>query len=154
MTSRLRLLAVVAFLLPFALQTPLGADEAVVARHRAQFPTPLGAANTVALLRLVARDVGGGLLRKDFGHHCEGFACDIICFADGRHFDVLRDSDGAAEPQWSLVTQPPTIDPARCELVTSGPPPPPPPPPAGDVLRELRALRALVERLAFHLGVR
>lgn len=146
-----------------ALAEPATAQESVVRRHRANYPTPLGATRalyekaTVELLRAIAAEVKGGLLKKPSGNNCriagEGkgpYSCDYICFANGQGFDVLRDSESAAAPTWQ---GPANIDPGMCELVTAPPPPPPPPPPpnedpdpppTGDVLAELRTIRLLI----------
>lgn len=78
-----------------------------------------------ALLVAVAKEVRGGLLVKTSGNNCEGFSCDIICFSDGRAFDVLSDSEGAANPTWNAVGVS-----GECQAVpsdTSGGGTPPPP---------------------------
>jgi hypothetical protein len=147
---------------------PAFAQQSVVEKHRKAFPTPLGPANTVMLLRLVASEVGGGLLKKTDGSNCQGYSCDIICFADGRAFDVLIDAEGIAQPTWSALAP---GDPSRCELQPKNLPPPPCPPtcddpkpdplpiPIGELLKpliaelertrqELAALRAAVEKLS------
>lgn len=65
------------------------------------------------LLRLVATKVRGGLLPKTTGNNCNGYSCDIVCFVNGDAFDVLSDSEGAANPAWSFIGKVST-----CELVT------------------------------------
>lgn len=89
------------------------AQQSVVEKYRRNYPTPLGAENTIKLLRQIAKEVGGGVLTKTSGNNCLGYSCDIICFSDGSHFDVLGDSDNLAIPQWELVGN---IDPSRCEV--------------------------------------
>ena len=49
-----------------------------------------------------------GLLRKDGGHQCLGYSCDIICSGNGgaqRQWDVLVDSGPSASATWSEVPQ-------------------------------------------------
>src|SRR3954452_24542554 len=113
------------------LASPAWAQQAVVAKYRALYPTPLSKEQTLALERSVAAEVHGGLLRKPDGQNCGGYACDIVCFSDSQLFDILGDAEGAATPSWN-----PTANPRgyHCELVTAPPPPspsplPPPPPP-------------------------
>ena len=112
--------------------TPAYAQLAIVQKYRAEYPTPLGAENTVRLLASVAADVNGGLLRKTSGNNCLGYSCDVICFADGRAVDVLADSEGAATPVWSPIAP---LDPALCDLAPAIPPPDGPidPPPVDPV---------------------
>ena len=95
------------------------AQQSVVEKYRNLYPTPLGAANAVQLLKDVAIEVKGGILKKPDGHNCLGYACDIICFADGNHVDVLVDAEGSAFPTWRVIGK---IDPTRCELVEIKPP--------------------------------
>jgi hypothetical protein len=71
----------------------------------------MGAAELVAFLRAVARDLnkygfsGGpfGLLVKTGGNNCGGYSCDIVCSGQGggqRQWDVLGDAEGAQSPKW------------------------------------------------------
>jgi hypothetical protein len=94
---------------------PALAQESIVAKHRVKFGTPLTTEQTVALLRAVASEVGGGILRKPSGHSCLGYSCDVICFASGQQVDVLIDSEGAANPAWQPVANPNPQ--GGCELV-------------------------------------
>lgn len=80
------------------------------------------------------REEGAGILSKPSGHNFNGYATDIVVYKDGRHFDVLVDGEGEARPTWRLITNPPTVDPARWRApinpnMTPGPDPEPPPPP-------------------------
>lgn len=93
---------------------PAFAQESVVAKYRANYPTPLNAEQKVDLLRHVAVDVHGGLLVKRDGTNCGGYSCDVICFSDQVLFDVLQDQDNAAIPRWDATSNPRGY---RCELV-------------------------------------
>lgn len=119
----------IAFIALCALPAQSFAQTSVVAKYRVNYPTPLGPDNSVKLLKQVAFEVKGGVYRKTTGNNCNGYSCDIICFADGRGYDVLIDATGAATPAWQGPV--PGIVAANCELVTvdpSGGAPPPPPP--------------------------
>jgi hypothetical protein len=113
---------------------PAFAQVEVVAKYRAPYAAPLSADQKVALLRAVASEVHGGLLRKPDGTNCGGFSCDVICFSDVTLFDVLTDQDGAAIPAWSPTTNPRGY---RCELVTATPPVIPSPLPSPPVIPSL-----------------
>jgi len=102
-------------------QTAL-AQSAVVAQKKTELgittnPTPQ---QLDTLLRAVAGEVGGGLLVKTSGNNCLGHACDIICFSDGRMYDVLSDSEGAAIPSWN----PTPSNGSACDLIPKTPKPP------------------------------
>jgi hypothetical protein len=114
----------ISFIFILLLSSSAFAQQSVVVKYRAKYPTPLGAENTVKLLREVAAEVKGGILRKTTGNNCRGYSCDIICFSNGQHYDVLIDSDDRAIPGWNFVG---LIDPSRCELVMSQPVPDPDP---------------------------
>lgn len=123
-----RLLIIVMLLL---IPTLCFGQQHIVAKHRKNYPTPLGKENTVKLLHDIAVEVKGGMLRKNGGNVCNiagesiTYSCDYICFKDGRGYDVLRDSEGVAEPVWQGPNQ---IDPGMCEIQEQHEPPPPLPP--------------------------
>jgi hypothetical protein len=102
-----------------AFSPPASAQTSVVAKYRVNYPTPLGPDNSVKLLKQVAFEVKGGIYKKTTGNNCNGYSCDIICFSDGRGYDVLVDATGAATPAWQGPV--PGIDSAKCELVTTDP---------------------------------
>jgi len=105
-------------------ETPLQ----VVTRVRKAHPDlPGNRTVTNQALKEIARDLGAGVLTKTSGNNCGGIACDIICYKTGYHYDVFRDWENVAAPTYSLVTNPPLIDPARCQLIAPGPTPPPGP---------------------------
>jgi hypothetical protein len=116
----------------------------VVQKHRKSFGAKVSPEDNTKLLKLIAAEVKGGVLKKTEGNNCNGYSCDIICFADGRHFDVLRDSEGPAEPTWNFVG---FIDPLRCELVSSSDPKPDPtePEPTDDKLGTI--IKLLMQQL-------
>ncbi|HXH08125.1 MAG TPA: hypothetical protein VNI83_16225, partial [Vicinamibacterales bacterium] len=99
----------------------------IVTCHRARYPALLSPADAPNLLRDIAADLNRGRspfygrLRKTSGNNCAGYACDIICAVDGRHWDVFIDGpdagsnySGAATPAWIDKG---FVDPSRCELV-------------------------------------
>lgn len=108
------------------ISAPCVAQQNVVAKYRSKYPTPMTSAEKVELLKSVAAEVKGGILIKTTGNNCLGYSCDIVCFANGDHFDVLAAEEGAASPTWNFVGK---IDPSRCELITSAPKPIPEPEP-------------------------
>lgn len=129
----------------FCFITVLGASKDIVAKHRAKFPTPLGKANTALLLRAVAAEVKGGVYIKTSGNNCEGISCDIICFSDGRGFDVLVDSEGQAIPAWNPVSN---LDKTKCQLITTPDPIPIPGDPTQiELLKEIRDLLKEIRNL-------
>lgn len=71
---------------------------------------------------LNASGIGGGpfgILRKDSGHNCNGYSCDILCAGSGngqRQWDVLSDADGAQLPAWSGPKTFPGIRVDVCEI--------------------------------------
>lgn len=117
-------------LLVLLIPTMVMAQQSIVAKHRKNYPTPLGKENTVKLLHDIAVEVKGGMLRKTSGNVCNiagesiTYSCDYICFKDGRGFDVLRDSEGVAEPVWQ---GPNPIDASKCEIQEQHEPVPPEP---------------------------
>lgn len=79
---------------------------------------------------------GAGLLFKDWGNNCDGYAVGIICYPDGRHYDILQDDGGLNGPVWNL--EPVNVDPDRYRIPVEvddaprpdpRPDPVPPPPP-------------------------
>jgi hypothetical protein len=60
-----------------------------------------------------------GLLRKDGGMSCGGYACDIICAGQGtsqRQYDVLGDAEGAQIAGWGSAKTYPDIRVDVCEI--------------------------------------
>lgn len=98
---------------------------------------PCGAFRIVQLAAWRLRASGAGLLTKNSGNNCEGFAVDIIAYGDGSIFDVLGDGGGENKPQ-SIEQEP--VDPTRYHaaflgallqaVVEGNSPPPQPPPPS------------------------
>lgn len=113
------------FVLVSAAETPLQ----VVQRVRAKYPTlPGNRPITNQALREIASDpaVAGGIYVKTTGNNCLGYSCDLICYKDGRFYDVFVAWDNLATPSWNL--SPSKADPSRCTLQTVGTPVPPTPP--------------------------
>ena len=71
---------------------------------------------------LNASGIGGGpfgILRKDSGHNCNGYSCDIMCAGSGngqRQWDVLSDAEGEQLPAWSGPKTSPDIRVDVCEI--------------------------------------
>lgn len=61
---------------------------------------PCGAFAICKRVAWALRHTGAGLLAKPSGNNCEGYATDVICYPDGRTFDILQDGGGANGPQW------------------------------------------------------
>jgi hypothetical protein len=62
-----------------------------------------GECGAFQITRLAAwrlRETGAGLLSKTSGAQCQGFAVDVVAYADGRTFDVLIDGGQANGPDW------------------------------------------------------
>ena len=117
-------------------------DEAsgkrIVVEERAKYPTPMKAAQIVAMLKAIAARMnaeglaGGpfGVLVKLGGAHCNGYACDIICTGNGsaqKQWDVLGNGDpaesdtpGTQEPNFGAPLD--TIAVRPCELQGQAPP--------------------------------
>lgn len=138
-------LLLVAFLL---VPTMAHAQISVVAASKTELgitvnPTP---AQLLSLVKLIAGKVGGGILPKTTGNNCGGYACDIVCL-NGVIYDVLGDSEGIANPQWS----PAGPAPVACEPVIGGIPKPPdptgPPPTTVDLTPIREGLVALAQKL-------
>ena len=88
-----------------------GNPQQIVQCERTKYGS-MSSGQLVAFLRSVARSLNAngisgapfGLLRKDSGHNCGGYSCDIVCSGQGgsqRQWDVLSDADGAQIPVWS-----------------------------------------------------
>lgn len=61
-----------------------------------------GACGAFAITKCVAwglRNQGAGLLAKQGGNNCEGYATDIVAFHD-RAYDILSDGGGTNGPLW------------------------------------------------------
>ena len=90
----------------------LGSDLAIVQCRRAQFGF-MSEWDRVEFLRRIAYDLGRtsrehapyGILIKDAGHSCYGYACDICSNAGGVHrqWDVLSDENDDQIPVWSRL---------------------------------------------------
>ena len=137
--------------LPAAAQSPID----IVREERAKISAaaPIGNALAFEVTKAVARRLNAGVLRKPTGNNQDGFAVDIVCFSDGRIFDMLVDSDGAAVPGWGEAHGSP-VDPGRCQIPPPGshtlPPPAPPPPPSDHATADLQRaqLNELREQVA------
>lgn len=148
----------IAFVAALFVAVPVFADEATVRAHRSHYPSALSADDAPKLLFDIAVDLNRrpgaqyGLLRKTTGNNCGGWACDILCAADGRHWDVFIDgpSDGQPGPSAPAWQDKGMIDdPARCEVAVGAPiPDPPPPPPPLPACDSDAAATPLLERLA------
>jgi hypothetical protein len=92
----------------------VSAQQSVVAEAKKELglTSNLNSMQLHMLLRSVATKIKGGLLPKTSGNNCNGFSCDIICTANGDAFDVLSDSEGAANPTWNFIGKV-----SNCELV-------------------------------------
>jgi hypothetical protein len=109
---------------------------------------PCGAFQITKRVAWALRAEGAGLLSKPGGNNCDGFAVDIVMYADGAAFDVLSDSGGANVPAWGQIEP---LDPARFRaaidpgdgapapipLPTPGPAPAPSPLPMGIEIEQL-----------------
>lgn len=93
------------------------AQVGVVQKYRSQYPTPMGAENTLKMLKQVAAETKHGIYKKTSGNNCGGYSCDIICFGGAEGVDVLSDSEGAANPTWNPVHD---LNGANCEMVDPG----------------------------------
>lgn len=61
---------------------------------------PCGAFAICKRVAWALRADGAGLLAKPSGNNCEGYATDVICYPDGRTFDILIDGGGQNGPTW------------------------------------------------------
>jgi hypothetical protein len=68
-----------------------------------------GPCGAFAITRRVAwtlRHTSAGLLAKDGGNQCEGFAVDVLTYPDGSGIDVLGDAGDSNVPAWQLSEPP------------------------------------------------
>lgn len=112
---------------------------------------PCGAFKITKAVAQRLASTGAGLLSKPSGNNCEGYAVDIIAYADGRIVDILIDSGGANEPNWAPGEP---VDPSRWVPIAGSqeppveiPPPPPINPPAPVCNVNLAPLEASVQAL-------
>lgn len=72
----------------------------------------MGSAEFIVFLNATVRNLNAngipgapfGLLRKNVGHQCEGYSCDVICSGQGGgqlQWDIVHDIDGAQSPTWA-----------------------------------------------------
>lgn len=52
------------------------------------------------------RGGGAGLLSKTSGNNVQGYATDIVCYQDGRAYDVLLDGGNRNIPTWNATSVP------------------------------------------------
>lgn len=148
---------------PVSAQTCSGSPEQVVTCEQVKAGGAAGLTQPtqlIAFLRNVAASLNAvghdgypfGVLKKDGGHNCGGYSCDIICSGNGpsqRQWDVLEDAGGASKPRWDGPLS--TIAVRPCEIVTSPVPPTPTPTPdpidLTAVYARLRALENATEAL-------
>ena len=109
----------------------------VVARIKAELDArkvslvgPCGAFQIVKRVAWELRGEGAGLLAKPGGNNCEGFAVDIICYPDGRIFDILANGGGDEDangnpipgtgnvPVWNPPSDGQPVDPSRYRQAT------------------------------------
>lgn len=68
-----------------------------------------------ALIEIAADpSVKAGTYVKTTGNNCLGYSCDIICYKDGRLYDVFYSWENLATATWNL--KPGAGDPSRCVL--------------------------------------
>lgn len=125
-------------------------------QFRKDYPTPMSKAQVGELLtRTAASKPGWVLLAKPQGNNCPAMgvkvSCDYLVWAaTGQGFDVLRDSEGDAEPIWGkgdsfkadrfVAVVPPVVPPVN-------PPLPPEPPIDFALLSQLVALEVKLSAL-------
>jgi hypothetical protein len=101
--------------------------EDIVQRHRESYGERVSPTEAPILLRAIAVDLTQtfgtryGLLVKQSGNNCGGFACDIICDSNKDHWDVFTDGPDASEhyaglaaPSWNAKG---SIGDRTCQLV-------------------------------------
>lgn len=108
----------------------------VVVMVRARYPAQSSPEIAAKISNEVAWELNGktaegryGLHAKLTGNNYQGVAIDIV--ADRQEqilFDVLRDAENVAEPQWYRVPGVPVWTPVRLDWLSGTPPPPPPSP--------------------------
>jgi hypothetical protein len=87
----------------------------------------MSSSQLVTFLRSVARSLNAnrisgapfGVLKKDGGHNCHGYSCDIVCSGQGSsqsQWDVLGDADGSQFPTWNGPKRSPNIRVDVCEI--------------------------------------
>jgi hypothetical protein len=87
----------------------------------------MSASQTLDFLRASAKSLNRnaisgspfGILRKDGGSSCNGYACDIICAGQGtaqRQYDVLGDAEGAQVAGWGSPKTYPNIRVDVCDI--------------------------------------
>ena len=114
--------------------------------------TPCGAFKITKKVAQRLAYTGAGLLSKPSGNNCDGYAVDIVAYADGRIFDCLIDGGGANEPSWN---QGENVDASRWRAVEAAPVPPvsiPDPPPTNPPPTECRCNLGPVEASMDHVG--
>jgi hypothetical protein len=103
-----------------------GSADAIVKCERAKYGH-MSESQLLEFLRATARSLNRnaisgapfGVLRKDGGSSCGGYACDIICAGQGtsqRQYDVLGDAEGAQDPGWGPPKTYPNIRVDVCEI--------------------------------------
>lgn len=96
---------------------------------------PCGAFEITKRVAWFLRGEGAGLLAKPSGNNCDGFATDIVMYADGALVDILSDSGGGNGPTWTVTGELRPLDQWRAPFFTPIPgavdPGPVPPPDAG-----------------------
>jgi len=162
-------LAVSALLCTLSYAVPVSAQSLLpeLQRLRAEYPAENLTKVEVGelLTRTAQSEPGWFLLRKPVGNRCPvtfssvEISCDILIFgASGQAWDVLRDTEGEAEPQWNPVG---VFPPARYLAVPRatlppGPPPTPPIPPSpappDDAHEEILARLTLLEQAILELN--
>jgi hypothetical protein len=160
--------------MPTTIPNHLDVVKAARARYAA-FAGPERAHLVVNAVAWELRDEGAGLFLKTGGTQFKQRSLDVIIYKEGETFDVLRDAEGKAEPQWSRTT--PTgmgdpknwraaVDPATLASSSQAKPPlessPASPPtqgasptegaPSVNVVAELKAIRSSLDALIAKLA--
>lgn len=120
------LVLVLGCLLTFPLYAQNSQLDVVIRVRNAHPNLPGNRPVTNQALREIAADpaVNGGIYVKTTGNNCLGYSCDLICYKDGRFYDVFVAWDTKALAAWNL--SPSKADPSRCQLLGDGSVPPPP----------------------------
>lgn len=69
-----------------------------------------GPCGAFEITKRVAKKLNAGLLSKPGGNNCNGYAVDIVCYADGHIYDILQDGGGLNNPTWQDAGM---VDPGR-----------------------------------------